>query len=161
MNFMQKIKLILLIVVLGSPLLKPAAAQQVSSMSARSVHTFGWQNEHFLLDGKTVSDYLGRHALRACAAPILARPNEEDEGDGLEYLDDLRLLEPALQTTDPCRRALAARRQSLDPFLPRRRPRAPASKAECIRARYAPPIRGTRRARCRVCPRPRRSTRAT
>jgi len=52
MNFMQKIKLTLLMVVLESTLLKPASAQQVSSKSNNSVHTFGWQDEHFLLDGK-------------------------------------------------------------------------------------------------------------
>jgi len=52
MNSIQKLKLILLIVVLGLTLLEPAHAQQVSSASAKSRHTFGWQGEHFLLDGK-------------------------------------------------------------------------------------------------------------
>lgn len=49
---MQKIKLILLIVLLALTLLQSASAQQASSTSAKTVHTFGWQGEHFLLDGK-------------------------------------------------------------------------------------------------------------
>ena len=52
MNVTQNLRLILLIVVLGLTLVKPAHAQQVSSPSAKFVHTFGWQGEHFLLDGK-------------------------------------------------------------------------------------------------------------
>ena len=52
MNVMQKIKLIVLIVLLGLTPLKPATALQANSTSAKSVHTFGWQGEHFLLDGK-------------------------------------------------------------------------------------------------------------
>src|ERR1700730_14219045 len=52
MNFMQKIKLIVLIVLLGLMPLKPATALQAGSTSSKSVHTFGWQGEHFLLDGK-------------------------------------------------------------------------------------------------------------
>ena len=52
MNVTQNLRLILLIVVLGLTLVKPPHAQQVSSPSAKFVHTFGWQGEHFLLDGK-------------------------------------------------------------------------------------------------------------
>ena len=52
MNFMQKIKLIVLIVLLGLMPLKPATALQAGSTSSKSVHTFGWQGEPFLLDGK-------------------------------------------------------------------------------------------------------------
>ena len=49
---MQKTRLILLILLLGLTLLKPTSAQQASPIGTKSAHTFGWQGEHFLLDGK-------------------------------------------------------------------------------------------------------------
>src|SRR6266404_9250558 len=46
----------------------------------------GWQ---------AFSDHIGRYALCPRAQAILARPNAKNEGDGIEYIDHLRLLEPA------------------------------------------------------------------
>src|SRR6266849_2222583 len=48
----QKLKFIVLIVVLALTLLNSTSAQQASSTAAKSVRSFGWQDEHFLLDGK-------------------------------------------------------------------------------------------------------------
>jgi beta-galactosidase len=50
MNFIHKTKLILamvLLVLTGGPV-----SAQTNARSRKPAHTFGWQGEHFLLDGK-------------------------------------------------------------------------------------------------------------
>src|SRR6266487_2694385 len=53
MTFMQNTKLILLILMLGLTLPKPASAQQANSRREKPAHRFGWRGEHFQLDGKS------------------------------------------------------------------------------------------------------------
>ena len=45
-------KPILLTVLLGLILTVPVSSRQSRATGTRATHTFGWQNEHFLLDGK-------------------------------------------------------------------------------------------------------------
>ena len=50
---MQKMKVIILIVWLGLSLAATSAlSQQIVAANTKTAHTFGWQGENFLLDGK-------------------------------------------------------------------------------------------------------------
>src|SRR3989441_7982962 len=51
MNFMNRTQLILAIVLLLL-IAGPISSRQTNASSGKAAHTFGWQGEHFLLDGK-------------------------------------------------------------------------------------------------------------